>query len=137
MDENDTSNPKNGRVDASRGAVARKIGRLPPGEHLVELRARAMPDQMVLRIVAVSSELDAGTKLDLDRLFGPSPPENDLRGRRAYEAQGSFWLGVLTTCGIADEELRDISLEELAEKIKGKAIAVINDSGYWSRVRPI
>jgi hypothetical protein len=135
---NDLPKSNSARIDASRAAIAQKTNRLPPGEHIVELRARAMPGQMVLRIVAASPGLDAGTKFDLDRLFGPLPPDNDLRGRRAYDAQGSFWLGILTTCGIADEELLDVSLEELAEKINGKqAIAIVNDAGYWTRVRPI
>jgi hypothetical protein len=136
---NRDSKPNNGRrVDASRGAIARKINRLPPGEHLVELRARVMPDQ-TLRIAAASQQLGgAGTTYDLNRLFGPEPPDTDVRGKRAYEAQGSFWLSLLEACGLSDDQLRDITLEEVAEKINGKqVVAIINASGYWSRVRPI
>jgi hypothetical protein len=138
---NETNSPpesNSARVDASRAAIAQKTNRLPPGEHFVELRARAMPDQMMLRIVAVSPQLGTGTRFDLDRLFGHQPPTTDPRCRRAYEAQGSFWLGLLATCGIEDSELQDVTLDQLAEKINGKpAIAIINDAGYWSRVRPI
>jgi hypothetical protein len=136
----ETNNPpksNNARVDASRGAIARKINRLPPGEHLVELRAQAVPDQMVLRIAAYSADLQAGTLINLDKIFGRSP--TDDQAKRVYAAQGSFWLSLLAACGLQDDsELQDITLDELAEKISGKqAIAVINEAGYWSRIRPI
>lgn len=130
--------PNSVRIDASKAATSRKINRLPPGEHLVEIRAQAMPNQMVLRIAAYSAELQAGTLSDLDKIFGQSP--TDARAKRAYEAQGSFWMSLILACGLGlgDDELQDISLPELAEKISGRqAIAVINDAGYWSRVRPI
>ena len=126
------------RVNASSAATARKIKRLPPGEHLVELRAKAVPDQMVLRVAAYSVELQAGMVLNLDRIFGPEPATTDAKGTRAYEAQGTFWLSMLVTCGLEDSELQDITLDQLAEKISGKpAIAIVNQAGYWSRVKPV
>jgi hypothetical protein len=135
-DNNDPSKSNMARVDASRGAVARKINRLPPGEHFVELGARAVPDKMVLRIAAYSSDLQAGTVINLDKIFGPVPAEGSSMG--AYAAQGTFWLSLVGTCGFQDAELGDIALDELAKKINGqKAIAVINSSGFCSRVRSI
>jgi hypothetical protein len=137
-DTNGSSKPNNGRVDASRGAVARKIGRLPPGEHLVELRARAMPGQALLRIAGYSPELSAGTVMSLDRLFGPQPGDSDARSKRAFAAQGSFWLSLLSACNLQDDELQDVTLAQLAERLSGRqVIAVINDAGFWSRVRSI
>jgi hypothetical protein len=138
-DETDDS-AKHGapRVNASSAAIARKINRLPPGEHHVKLGARAVPDQMALRIAAFSVELQAGMVLDLDRIFGPKPATADVRGGRAYEAQGTFWLGLHATCGLEDSDLQDITLDQLAEKINGKpAIAIVNQAGYLSRVKPI
>jgi hypothetical protein len=126
------------QIDASRGAVARKTGRLPPGEHLVELRARAMPDQMVLRIAGYSVDLQAGTVVNLDKLFANPPSPDDGRATRAYAAQGGFWLALLAACGIEDSELQNITLAELAEKISGRrAIAVISENGFWNRVRAL
>ncbi len=76
--------------------------------------------------------------LDLDRIFGPQPASTDARGMRAYTSQGALWLGVLAACGLQDAELRDTTLAEVAEKISSKqVVVVINDSGYWSRVRPL
>jgi hypothetical protein len=130
--------PNTGRMDVSRGAIARKIGRLPPGEHLVELRARAVSDQTLLRVAGYSTVLQAGTVMNLDKIFGQPPSSSDARGMRAYAAQGSFWHSLLSTCDIQDGELQDITLDELSEKISGKqAIAIINESGFWSRVRSI
>jgi hypothetical protein len=57
---------------------------------------------------------------------------------RAYSAQGGFWLSLLSACGLQDSELQDVTLVELAEKISGKVIiAVISESGFWSRARSI
>jgi hypothetical protein len=132
------SKPDSGRVNASSAAIARKINRLPPGEHIVELRARAIPDQMVLRIAAFSAELQVGTTLDLDRIFHPQPAAPDVKGMRTYTSQGALWLSVLVACGLRDDELEDTTLAEVAEKISGKrVVVVINDSGYWNRARAL
>jgi hypothetical protein len=137
-DTTNSSKLRPGRVNASSAAIAQKIKRLPPGEHLVELRAKALPDQMVLRIAVYSAELEAGTALDLDKIFRPEPTSTDVRGMRAYTSQGALWLGMVAACGLQNDELQDITLEELAGKISGKqVVAIINDSGYWSRVRSL
>jgi hypothetical protein len=138
---NETDGPSKsdgGRLDASSAATARKINRLPPGEHLVVLRAKPVSNQMVLRIAAYSAELQAGTVVALDKIFGPQPPPSDVRGRRAYSSQGTLWLNIVAACGLDDSELMDVTLDALAEKISDKqAIVIISDSGYWSRVRPL
>jgi hypothetical protein len=135
---NGSSKWNSARVDASSAAIARKIRRLPPGEHLVELQAKALPDQRVLRVAALSRELQAGTVANFDRIFDQPPSSNNARGARAFTAQGAFWLSLLAGCGLKESELQDITLVELAEKISGKqVIAVINDSGFWNRARPI
>jgi hypothetical protein len=129
--------PSKAMVDASRAAVARKTNHLPPGEHSVELRAVALPGQMVLRIVAASLELGAGMRQDLDQIFGPAP---DLRTKahRSYAAQGNFWFSVLDVCGLDDADLQGITLDALAQMINGKrVIAVIGPTGFWNRVRPL
>jgi hypothetical protein len=124
------------KVNVSRGALARAIGRLPPGEHFVELRAEATPGQMVLNVVAYAPELCAGSTAVFDRVFAPPPA--DPQAAKVFRAQGGFLQSLLAACNISDSERLDVTLIELAEKISGKQIiAVIGTRGYWDQARPV
>jgi hypothetical protein len=123
-------------INASRAAIAQATGQLPPGEHIVTLRAQAFPESMTLLVVGLSTEQRAGTGYKLDRLF--NTPPDDPYERKAFTAQGNFWFNLLTACSLPDAVVQNVTLEQLATLLNDKqVVAGVNQRGFWSWVRAL